>query len=58
MVDHLSHLEPNVVNKEIINIDDSFSDKTRKVKVPWCANYENYLVCEILPNGLSHNQKM
>ena len=59
VVDHLSRLEQEEAIEELV-IQEDFPDEQLfgvEAKLPWYANFVNYLVCNGLPPELSHTQK-
>jgi len=60
MADHLSRLEPNEeIEEDVLPINEKFADEQLMgVTVgPWFADIANYLVNEVLPKGMSFQQK-
>ena len=59
VADHLSRLEQNRDNSEVIN--EKFSDEQlflmTQTQVPWYADFVNYLVSRLLPPDLTSQQK-
>ena len=60
VADHLSHLESNKGMEDRTEIKESFPDKqllAMEAYLPWYADFANYLTCNVLPLGLSSQQK-
>ena len=58
-MDHLSRLEQAEREKNP-SIQESFLDEQlfeAEVKLPWYADYVNYLACNVLPPDLSYQQR-
>ena len=57
---HLSRLESNKGMEDCIEIDESFPNEqllAMEAYFPWYADFANYLACNVLPPGLSSQQK-
>ena len=58
--DHLSRLEANALEENNKEIHDSFLDEAVMLlahdTTPWYADFANFLVCGIMPEGLSASQ--
>ena len=60
VVDHLSHLESDKGIEDHTKIEESFPDEqllAMKAHLPWYVDFFNYLACNVLPLGLSSQQK-
>ncbi|XP_070017827.1 uncharacterized protein [Nicotiana sylvestris] len=61
VADHLSRLEEEGRPHDGLDINDSFLDEQllaiSMTGMPWFANLANYLVCGIVPNEFSSNQR-
>ena len=58
--DHLSHLESDKGIENHTEIKESFPDKqllAMEAHFPWYVDFVNYLVCNVLPHGLSSQHK-
>ena len=60
VADHLSRLEANELEENTQEIHDSFPDEAVMLlahnTTPWYADFANFLVCGIMPDGLSASQ--
>ena len=60
VADHLSRLESDKGIENLTKIEESFSDEqllAMEAQFPWYADFVNYLACNVLPLGLSSQQK-
>ena len=60
VADHLSHLEGIKEEHGSTSITETFPDEqllVANIKLPWYADYVNYLVYRILPPDFSSQQK-
>lgn len=61
VADHLSKLEDESRLKEWLNINDSFPDEQVLAAsidlIPWFADFANFLVSDIMPEGLNPHQR-
>ena len=61
VADHLLSVETNMLAKNDKDIKDSFPDKSVMMVTngtpPWYANFANFVVCRILPEGLNSYQR-
>jgi len=59
--DHLSRLETNVVVSGERDIEEAFPNESVMVVThgnpPWYADFANYVVCGVLPDGLNFYQR-
>ena len=61
VADHLSRLEVDVLKETNKEIKDAFPDESvmamSNVMPPWYADFTNFVVCGILPEGLRFSQR-
>ena len=60
VADHLSRLESDKGVEDPIETEESFSDEqllVMEAHFPWYPGFVNYLACNVLPLGLSSQQK-
>ena len=60
VANHLSRLESDKRIEDITEIKESFPDEqllVMEAHFPWYADFVNYLACNVLPFGLSSQQK-
>ena len=60
VADHLSRLKSDKGIKDYTEIEESFLDEqllAMEAQFPWHADFVNYLACNVLPLGLSSQQK-